>query len=87
MVSSWADPVTPSGRARRPSPAVPDLLQVAGSADQGDVSVALVEQVLHGQPAALDVVDRHRAQVGRVARPVQEDDRDAPSAQLRRPGR
>ena len=71
----------------RPESTVADLLQVAGPADQRDVGVALVEQVLHGQPAALDVVDRHRAQVGRVARPVQQYDRDAAPAQLPAPGR
>jgi hypothetical protein len=44
--------------------------------------VALVDQVLHGQPAALEVVHADRAGVVAAAHPVHQDDGDPPPAQL-----
>ena len=58
-----------------PAP-IPDLLDVARSADDGDPAVAEPDQVGDGQPAALDVVHRDRTAVEVVPGSVDDHHRD-----------
>ena len=68
-----------------PHASVADLLQVARSADERDMAMTLLEQVLDREPPALDVVHRHRAEIRLVPCPVEQDDRDAAPPELADP--
>ena len=61
------------------------MTERAGTADQSDVGVALVKQVLHGQPSALDVINRYRAEVGLISGAIEEHDGDPPNFELSNP--
>src|SRR3954469_11323841 len=64
-------------------PPIRDLLQPFGATNNSDRRMALIKQMLYGEAAALDILNRHRAEVRFIPSSIQQNDRN--SAQLELP--
>ena len=56
-------------------PPIAYLMQTPWTSNDGNRPVTSSEQMLRGEPATLDIVDRHRAIAGAITSAVDDDDR------------